>query len=328
MAAAGTGTGTGTAAAAGGMPPWLRRLTDAMNAADDAGGGGGGDDDDGDDDDDDDDVDADDADDDAEEEEEEEEEREEEAETTDADAAVARAEAVMRARAEAWRGVDPADRKELGDEATWTLSTAKVGNGAHQLRDGSTSTYWQSDGAHPHWILVQFHRRVAVTEVALYLDHQLDESYTPRRVRVCAGNSPAELEPVAEVELNEPTGWVVIPLGFGSAVVPLRTFCVRISLLQMHQNGMDTHVRLVRVYGPRRCGVHPPAAPPPPLNDVHAAHSAHSAPDTSTRMEDVDAADGDVHLRSASPTTRPSGPATDFAFVSIPHLVSAPFGVR
>lgn len=33
--------------------------------------------------------------------------------------------------------------KEIGEEAIWTLSTAKTGNGVQQLRDGCTETFWQ-----------------------------------------------------------------------------------------------------------------------------------------------------------------------------------------
>ena len=37
-------------------------------------------------------------------------------------------------------------RREIGDLAVWTLSSAKAGNGVDQLRDNSISTFWQSDG--------------------------------------------------------------------------------------------------------------------------------------------------------------------------------------
>jgi hypothetical protein len=54
--------------------------------------------------------------------------------------------------------------------------------GVEQIRDGNPETYWQSDGAQPHLINVQFHKKMTVLEVALYLDFSLDESYTPKRV--------------------------------------------------------------------------------------------------------------------------------------------------
>jgi len=34
-------------------------------------------------------------------------------------------------------------RREIGDLAVWTLSSAKPGNGVEQLRDDSVSTFWQ-----------------------------------------------------------------------------------------------------------------------------------------------------------------------------------------
>ena len=37
-------------------------------------------------------------------------------------------------------------RREIGDLAIWTLSSAKPGNGVEQLRDKETKTFWQSDG--------------------------------------------------------------------------------------------------------------------------------------------------------------------------------------
>jgi anaphase-promoting complex subunit 10 len=34
-------------------------------------------------------------------------------------------------------------RREIGDLAVWTLSSAKPGNGVEQLRDDNISTFWQ-----------------------------------------------------------------------------------------------------------------------------------------------------------------------------------------
>ena len=49
--------------------------------------------------------------------------------------------------------------REVGSEAVWSLSTAKPGNGVEQLRDNNSDTYWQSDGAQPHLINIQFHKK-------------------------------------------------------------------------------------------------------------------------------------------------------------------------
>lgn len=73
-------------------------------------------------------------------------------------------------------------------------------------------TYWQSDGTQPHLINVQFLRKVAVREVALYLDFKLDESYTPKKLSVRAGSTAHDLKEVRVEHLAEPSGWVSIPL--------------------------------------------------------------------------------------------------------------------
>lgn len=42
------------------------------------------------------------------------------------------------------------------------MSSAKAGNGVDQLRDDNTSTFWQSDGAQPHTINIQFMKKTRV----------------------------------------------------------------------------------------------------------------------------------------------------------------------
>ena len=42
----------------------------------------------------------------------------------------------------------------------WTVTSAKQGNGVDLLRDGREDTYWQSDGAQPHLVNIQFQRKV------------------------------------------------------------------------------------------------------------------------------------------------------------------------
>jgi hypothetical protein len=106
--------------------------------------------------------------------------------------------------------------REIGREALcWQLSSAKPGNGVEQIRDQSTDTYWQSDGvSQPHWIQVHFGRRVALSHVCIYLDYNLDESYTPKHLSIQVGMTTQDLTPAIYpvntlVELNEPVGWCV-----------------------------------------------------------------------------------------------------------------------
>jgi anaphase-promoting complex subunit 10 len=178
--------------------------------------------------------------------------------------------------------------REIGTSAHWSLSSSKPGNGVDQLRDSSLETYWQSDGLQPHFINIQFPRRQTVAAIALYMDFNLDESYTPRRMKIRTGTTFHNLEEVRFVEVKNPCGWCVIPLWrkWGEDVLdsildpdnesddeedndeggrkkhhvpihkrkPLRTHFVQIGVVSMHQNGRDTHIRQVKVFGPRDDG--------------------------------------------------------------------------
>mmetsp|Transcript_4481 Transcript_4481/g.7954 ORF Transcript_4481/g.7954 Transcript_4481/m.7954 type:complete len:352 (+) Transcript_4481:75-1130(+) len=176
--------------------------------------------------------------------------------------------------------------REIGKTASWSLSTAKPGNGVDQLRDSSLDTYWQSDGLQPHYINIQFPRRQTVCAIALYMDFNLDESYTPKRLKVRVGTTFHNLEEVRTIDVREPCGWCTIPLwrkwgedvldnildpetgeGAEDEIVdgrrtkvplwkrkPMRTHLVQICILSMHQNGRDTHVRQVKIFGPRDYG--------------------------------------------------------------------------
>jgi hypothetical protein len=70
---------------------------------------------------------------------------------------------------------------EVGDQAVWSLSTLKEGNGLKELRDDDMSTYWQSDGVAPHTVTLQFPQQMGLKFVCVYLDHPSDETYTPER---------------------------------------------------------------------------------------------------------------------------------------------------
>jgi anaphase-promoting complex subunit 10 len=168
------------------------------------------------------------------------------------------------------------DLRDLGRDAVcWTLSSAKPGNGVDQIRDSSVETYWQSDGSQPHCIQVVFARRVAVSHVCLYLDFNLDESYTPKKVRIETGMTLHELQTVLLVELSEPVGWCILPLEAPPDPLDyydddnnnnsnhdenakstnhrhIHTHLIQITVLTMHQNGRDTHVRQVKLFGPKR----------------------------------------------------------------------------
>ena len=154
--------------------------------------------------------------------------------------------------------LDVSDCRELGSDAVFTISSSKPGNGVEQIRDNNLETYWQSDGSFPHLINIQFLRKTTISKLCIYLDYNLDESYTAKKVSICSGTCMHDLVDTKTVELNEPIGWVVIPLRdpcMSSEYIEsgghLRAHLIQIKILSMHQNGRDTHIRQVKILGPR-----------------------------------------------------------------------------
>jgi anaphase-promoting complex subunit 10 len=166
----------------------------------------------------------------------------------------------------------PSDMREIGHEAVWSLSTAKPGNGVEQLRDNNSDTYWQSDGGQPHRINIQFHKKMSISQIWFYLDYKLDESYTPKKICIRHGTTFHDLQDLHHLEVGEdPSGWIKVDLSEAAANLPknklggyvnssneniLRTHFIQVVVLSMHQNGRDTHIRQVKVFGPRTSSRH------------------------------------------------------------------------
>ncbi|CAD8082785.1 unnamed protein product [Paramecium sonneborni] len=146
-------------------------------------------------------------------------------------------------------------RKEIGDQAIWTLSSAKTGNGVDQLRDDNPNTFWQSDGTQPHYITIQFLKKMRVQEVALQLDFKQDESYTPNKLSIRAGTNIQDMKEVLYIELKEPYGWYIFPLKTkllnGLEKPYVSTINIQVVVLQNQHSGKDTHIRQVKIFGPR-----------------------------------------------------------------------------
>lgn len=144
------------------------------------------------------------------------------------------------------------DKREIGKLAVWSVSTAKPGNGVELLRDGNVKTFWQSDGAQPHLVNIQFQKKMRLQQVSLYTDIKLDESYTPQRISIRAGNSFHDLRELKVMEISEPNGWVNISLQDRDSEEDLRAYFVQLAVLSNHQNGRDTHIRQITIYGPKQ----------------------------------------------------------------------------
>ncbi len=51
-----------------------------------------------------------------------------------------------------------------------------------------------------------------VQELAIYIDFKTDESYTPSRLSIKAGNSFYQLQEIKSIEFEEPVGWFTFNL--------------------------------------------------------------------------------------------------------------------
>ena len=147
-------------------------------------------------------------------------------------------------------------KREIGDEGIWSLSSCKIGNGIEQLREENLSTFWQSDDVQPHFILIQFPKKMRINEIWLYLDYKTDESYTPSKISVRIENSFNEMVEAKVVDFEEPVGWFSIALeeknSVGNTIKPyIKTMTVQIVILQNTHNGRDTHIRNVKIFSPR-----------------------------------------------------------------------------
>ncbi|KNC87681.1 anaphase-promoting complex subunit 10 [Sphaeroforma arctica JP610] len=145
--------------------------------------------------------------------------------------------------------------REIGGQAVWTLSSCKQGFAMDQLRDGNLDTYWQSDGLQPHSISVQFPKRQTVLEVCFYVDYLQDESYTPQKISVKAGSHYHDLREITQMSMTEPSGWVSVPLTRTDQTAGVQANLLEITMLSNHQNGRDTHMRQIKVFGPVERGI-------------------------------------------------------------------------
>lgn len=153
---------------------------------------------------------------------------------------------------------------DLSPLANWKLSSYKQDFGLSQLRNDSSNTYWQSDGsngpntsnasnnqlANPHSITIQFSKKVSLERISIFTNYSADESYTPSKIQILAGNSDGwDLSEVCTVNFNRPIGWSHIIFNAIRRDGVLKCFVVKIVILANHQDGKDTRIRALRCYG-------------------------------------------------------------------------------
>ena len=99
----------------------------------------------------------------------------------------------------------------------------------------------------------------------MYLDFKQDESYTPQKLSIRIGTSYHDLHEVKVVEMDKPVGWTTVSLESSRARFDTRrvlflicfllsssckAFLVQVCVVSNHQNGRDTHIRQIKIFGP------------------------------------------------------------------------------
>ncbi|KAK2813755.1 hypothetical protein FQN50_000153 [Emmonsiellopsis sp. PD_5] len=171
----------------------------------------------------------------------------------------------------------PPNLREISSLASWTVSTHKPGCGIAALRHPSPTQFWQSDGPQPHTLTLHFFKRVEIVRIRVYLDFELDESYTPTKMIFLAGMGGNDLVEFAVWTGEAPSGWVDIDLaGVGGRH-------------HHHQKKKKA------ASGRRKSHHHPETRPQRDIDDHDDDHDLSSDPDSnSDSSADLDPSTGNV----------------------------------
>lgn len=163
---------------------------------------------------------------------------------------------------------------EIGCLGVWSVSSSKSKKGSIYLRDGNASTFWQTKGTTPHKITVQFSKLLKITQIFLLFNYSVDESYTPYNIAIHVGDDEHNLTnfckatcDLSVVSLKEPF-WFVIDARKVNPCSYIYNFhfkftkknrkhinyvccrCLQIEILSSQQQGQNTRIRQILLYGP------------------------------------------------------------------------------
>ena len=71
-------------------------------------------------------------------------------------------------------------------------------------------------------------KRETVCGVLIYCDIKADESYTPSEFEIMCGNEPNDLRVIKQVTVDEPKGWIEIPIK-GSHHPNIKTWMIQVT---------------------------------------------------------------------------------------------------
>lgn len=117
------------------------------------------------------------------------------------------------------------------------LSSTKPGHRKSDLFSADPDTFWHSDDSLPHFIHITFPYLTYISKVSLDLSYEQDDSYTPEHISIFIDSKLQKSH-----KLFEPEGTIFFD-------IKKKLFVLDIVIRSNHQEGRDSHVRGLKVYG-------------------------------------------------------------------------------
>ncbi|KAM0676160.1 hypothetical protein GVAV_000123 [Gurleya vavrai] len=122
------------------------------------------------------------------------------------------------------------------------LSSYKHDFGLDELLSTKMSKFWNTDDNLPHFIELSFRKKTYIEEVHLFLSFSDDDSYTPEVLEIWSGLTREKMKMLRVCNAFEPEGAISMHVGHDC-------FFVYVIIRANHQEGRDSHVRHLKVYG-------------------------------------------------------------------------------
>lgn len=117
------------------------------------------------------------------------------------------------------------------------LSSTKPGYRLSDLFSTSTDGYWHTNDSLPHFFHVDFPILTYIEKLSMDLSYELDDSYTPEQISIFLDQKHHQSH-----KLFEPEGTI-------SFDIKQSVFTLNLVIRSNHQEGRDSHVRGIRLYG-------------------------------------------------------------------------------
>ncbi|KRH95335.1 anaphase-promoting complex subunit 10 [Pseudoloma neurophilia] len=117
------------------------------------------------------------------------------------------------------------------------LSSTKPGHRLADLLSSNPDSYWHTNDSLPHFFHVEFPVLTYIQKLTIDLSYDSDDSYTPEHISIFVDQKHQQSR-----KLFEPEGTTVFE-------VKKSLFTLDLVIRANHQEGRDSHVRGIKLYG-------------------------------------------------------------------------------